>query len=120
MKQQLAKKNAKFYTIDAIKLAAQVGMGNRINTIMQAAFFKLADVISYEDADEYMKAAVKKTYGKKGDDVVKKNCDAIDIAISGLKEVACARRHGLTATTGAVAVEGSRHRVLQQASSSPS
>ena len=67
---------------------AQVGMGNRINTIMQAAFFKLANVIPYEDADKYMKAAIKKSYGKKGDDVVKKNCDAIDIAISGLKEVA--------------------------------
>ena len=64
---------------------AQVGLGNRINTIMQAAFFKLADVIPYEDADKYMKAAIKKSYGKKGDDIVKKNCDAIDIAIAGLK-----------------------------------
>ncbi|MBP3428169.1 MAG: pyruvate:ferredoxin (flavodoxin) oxidoreductase, partial [Clostridia bacterium] len=64
MKQLLAKKNIKFYCIDAIKLAAQVGMGNRINTIMQAAFFKLADVIPYEQADEYMKAYAKKTYGK--------------------------------------------------------
>ena len=61
----------------------EVGMGGRINTIMQAAFFKLANVIPYEDADEYMKAAVKKTYGKKGDEVVKKNCDAIDMPISG-------------------------------------
>ncbi len=57
---------SKLYAIDAIKLAAQVGMGNRINTIMQAAFFKLANVISYEDADKYMKAAIKKSYGKKG------------------------------------------------------
>ena len=56
MKQQLAKKHIKFYAIDAIDLAAKVGMGNRINTIMQAAFFKLADVIPYEQADEYMKA----------------------------------------------------------------
>ena len=87
MKQLLAQKKAKFYTIDAIDLAAKVGMGGRINTIMQAAFFKLANIIPYEDADQYMKAYAKKTYGKKGDAVVQKNWDAIDIAISGLKEV---------------------------------
>ena len=100
MKQLLAKKHAKFYTIDAVKLAAQVGMGNRINTIMQAAFFKLADIIPYEKADEYMKAYAKKTYGKKGDDVVKKNWDAIDIAISGLNEVKVPAEWA-DATTGA-------------------
>ena len=61
---------------------------------MQAAFFKLADVIPYEQADEYMKAYAKKTYGKKGDAVVKKNWDAIDIAISGLVEDQGARRSG--------------------------
>ena len=94
MKQQLAKKHVKFYTIDAIDLAAKVGMGNRINTIMQAAFFKLADVIPYEQADEYMKAYAKKTYGKKGDAVVQKNWDAIDIAISGLREVKVPGRVG--------------------------
>ena len=87
MKQLLAKKHAKFYTLDAIDLAAKVGMGGRINTIMQAAFFKLANIIPYADADQYMKAYAKKTYGKKGDAVVQKNWDAIDIAISGLKEV---------------------------------
>ena len=87
MKQQLAKKNARFFNVDATKLALQVGMGNRINTIMQAAFFKLADVIPYEQADEYMKAYAKKAYGKKGDAVVQKNWDAIDIAISGLVEI---------------------------------
>ena len=101
MKQLLAKKEAKLYTVDAIKLARQVGMGNRINTIMQAAFFKLADVIPYEQADEYMKAYAKKTYGKKGDEVVKKNWDAIDIAISGLVEVKVPAEWA-NATTGAV------------------
>ena len=101
MKQLLAKKKAKFYTINAIKLAAQVGMGGRINTIMQAAFFKLANIIPYEKADEYMKAYAKKTYGKKGDAVVKKNWDAIDIAISGLKEVPVPAEWA-NATTGAV------------------
>ena len=87
MKRALAKKNARLYIIDAIDLAEQVGMGNRINTIMQAAFFKLANVIPYEEADKYMKEYAKKTYGRKGDAVVKNNWDAIDIAISGLKKV---------------------------------
>ena len=104
MKQLLAKKHAKFYTIDAIDLAAKVGMGGRINTIMQAAFFKLANIIPYEDADQYMKAYAKKTYGKKGDAVVQKNWDAIDIAISGLKEVPVPAEWA-TATTGAVPVK---------------
>ena len=104
MKQLLAKKHIKFYAIDAIDLAAKVGMGNRINTIMQAAFFKLADVIPYDQADEYMKAYAKKTYGKKGDAVVKKNWDAIDIAISGLREVKVPAEWA-NATTGAVAME---------------
>ena len=104
MKQLLAKKHAKFYTINAIALAAQVGMGGRINTIMQAAFFKLANIIPYEDADKYMKAYAKKTYGKKGDAVVQKNWDAIDIAISGLKEVKVPAEWA-NATTGAVPVK---------------
>ena len=104
MKQLLAKKNAKFYIINAVKLAAEVGMGNRINTIMQAAFFKLADIIPYTEADEYMKAYAKKTYGKKGDAIVKKNWDAIDIAISGLREVKVPAAWA-TATEGAVPVK---------------
>ncbi len=103
MKRLLAKKKAKFYTLNAIKLAADVGMGNRINTIMQAAFFKLADIIPYADAEKYMKAYAKKTYGKKGDAVVQKNWDAIDIAISGLKEVKVPAEWA-NAETGAVPV----------------
>ena len=104
MKQMLAKKHAKMYIIDAVSLAKQVGMGGRINTIMQAAFFKLAEIIPYDQADEYMKAYAKKTYGKKGDEVVKKNWAAIDIAISGLKEFVVPAEWA-NATTGAVAVE---------------
>lgn len=88
MKRTLAAKKAKLYTIDAIKLAREVGMGGRINTTMQAAFFKLSGVIPYEEADRYMKEAVKKSYGKKGDKIVAMNNAAIDIAISGLNEVA--------------------------------
>ena len=104
MKQLLARKHARFYNIDAIDLALKVGMGNRINTIMQAAFFKLAEVIPYEQADEYMKAYAKKTYGKKGDAIVKKNWDAIDIAISGLVEIKVPESWA-TATTGAEPVK---------------
>ena len=104
MKQLLAKKHARFYTIDAIKLAKEVGMGGRINTIMQAAFFKLADIIPYDKADEYMKAYAKKTYGKKGDEVVKKNWDAIDIAISGLVEIPVPEAWA-NATEGATAIQ---------------
>ncbi|MBR2967358.1 MAG: pyruvate:ferredoxin (flavodoxin) oxidoreductase [Clostridia bacterium] len=87
MKNDIASKKIKFYTIDALKIANNAGMGNRINGVMQAAFFKLADIIPYADAEGYMKQAIKKTYGKKGEDVVKKNCDAIDNAIAGLKQV---------------------------------
>ena len=103
MKRALATKKAKFYNIDAIGIAAKVGMGNRTNTIMQAAFFKLAQVIPYEDADQYMKAAAKKSYAKKGDAVVKKNWDAIDAAIGGLVEIPVPAEWA-NATTGAVAV----------------
>ncbi|NMD38250.1 MAG: pyruvate:ferredoxin (flavodoxin) oxidoreductase, partial [Christensenellaceae bacterium] len=102
MKQQLAKKNIKFYISDATDLAAKVGMGNRINTIMQAAFFKLANIIPYDLAEDYMKQYAKKTYGSKGDVIVKRNYDAIDIAISGLKEVKVPAEWA-NATEGAVA-----------------
>jgi pyruvate-ferredoxin/flavodoxin oxidoreductase len=87
MKRAIASKKLNFYTIDALKIAQAAKMGNRINGVMQAAFFKLADVIPYEDAERYMKEAVKKSYGKKGDEVVKRNNDAIDNAISGLVKV---------------------------------
>ncbi len=104
MKRTLAAKKARLYTIDAVKLAASVGMGNRINTTMQAAFFKLADIIPYEEADQYMKAYAKKSYGKKGDAVVKMNWDAIDVAISGLTEVKVPAEWA-NATTGAEPVK---------------
>ena len=73
MKNAIAKNHLKFYNIDAVKLAKEVGMGNRINTIMQSAFFKLANVIPADQAIEYMKAAAKKSYAKKGEDVVARN-----------------------------------------------
>ena len=87
LKNAIAKHNIKFYNIDAIALARKVGMGGRINTIMQSAFFKLANVIPADEAIEYMKAAAKKSYAKKGDDVVKKNWDAIDVGATSFTEV---------------------------------
>ncbi len=87
MKRAIAQHNIKFYNVDAIKLARQVGMGGRINTIMQSAFFKLANVIPADQAIEYMKAYAKKSYGKKGDEVVKKNWDAIDAGANAIEEI---------------------------------
>ena len=87
MKNRLAAKHANFYIINAIDLARKVGMGGRTNTTMQAAFFKLADIIPYEDADKYMKEKVVASYGKKGEDVVKMNYAAIDAALTGLVKV---------------------------------
>lgn len=87
MKNAIAKNHVRFYNMDAIKLAQQVGMGGRINTIMQAAFFKLANVIPVDQAVEYMKAAAKKSYSKKGDAVVQKNYDAIDIGVNAVEEI---------------------------------
>ena len=87
MKNKLAAKKANFYIINAIDLARKVGMGGRTNTTMQAAFFKLADIIPYEDADKYMKEKVVASYGKKGQDVVNMNFAAIDAALTGLVKV---------------------------------
>ena len=85
VKAYIANHNIKFYTIDGVKIGIQVGMGpTRINTILQSAFFKLANIIPEEKAIELMKAAAKKTYGRKGDDVVQKNWAAID---EGAKQV---------------------------------
>ena len=67
MKQIIAKKNIKFYTINATDIAKEIGLGNRINTVLQSAFFKLANIIPIEDAVKFMKEAILKTYGKKGE-----------------------------------------------------
>jgi len=78
VKRTLAKNNIRFYTINGVKLGEETGMGTRINTILQSAFFKLADIIPFEDAVKYMKAAAEASYSKKGQDVVEKNWKAID------------------------------------------
>ena len=88
VKAYIAKHHIKFYTIDGVKLGIESGMGpTRINTILQSAFFKLTGIIPEEKAIELMKAAAKKTYGLKGDDVVQKNWKAIDLGATGVVEV---------------------------------
>ncbi len=87
MKKTIADKKLKFYTIDAIALAEKVGLGGRINMIMQTAFFKLAEVLPFEQAIELLKGAIKKAYGRKGDDIVNMNYAAVDGAIAQLHEV---------------------------------
>ena len=88
VKKFIADHNIKFYTIDGVKIGIETGMGpTRINTILQSAFFKLADIIPADKANELMKAAAQATYGRKGEDVVKKNWAAIDAGAQQVVEV---------------------------------
>lgn len=87
VKNAIADKKAKFYVLDGNKVLEKAGAKKGLNTVMQAAFFKLANVIPYEEAEKHMKQAIIKTYGKKGDAVVAMNMACIDGAISELKEV---------------------------------
>ncbi len=89
MKVQLAKKEAKFYIINATKIAQEIGMGRRTNTILQSAFFALNEqIMPYDTAVDLMKAAAKKSYSKKGDAVVQLNYKAIDAGKDGIEQVA--------------------------------
>jgi pyruvate-ferredoxin/flavodoxin oxidoreductase len=87
IKRTMAVKKINFFNIDAVKIASELGLGGRINMIMQAAFFHIANVIPPEEAFNYMKDAIKKTYGKKGDKVVKMNVEAVDKAVDALKKI---------------------------------
>ena len=87
LKRTIANKKLNFYNIDAVKIATDLGLGGRINMIMQACFFQIANVIPPEQAFNYMKDAIKKTYGKKGEKVVKMNTDAVDLAIGGMVKI---------------------------------
>jgi pyruvate-ferredoxin/flavodoxin oxidoreductase len=87
VQKQIIDKKIKFYVINAIKIAEQLGLGARINTIMQAAFFKISKVIDEKIAIDAIKDAIKKTYAKKGDEVVKMNIDAVDMALNNIQEV---------------------------------
>ena len=86
-KRYIAKNNIQLYTINAIDLAVKVGMGKRTNTILQAAFFALANVLPKDEAVKYMKDAAEHSYMKKGMDVVQKNWDAIDAGAGALVKI---------------------------------
>ena len=87
MKRYMAENNIEFYTINAVKIAQEIGLGGRINMIMQSAFFKIANIIPVDEAVKYLKDAVVKSYGKKGEKVVNMNYDAIDKALENIVKV---------------------------------
>ena len=87
VKAYLAKHNIKFYIIDGIKIGKEIGLGGRINTVLQSAFFKLSGIIPEEDAIKYMKDAATASYSKKGEAIVKMNHDAIDAGAKAIVEV---------------------------------
>lgn len=87
LKRYLAQNNINFYTIDAVDIAQKIGLGARINMIMQAVFFKLANVIPVEDAVNYLKKSIEKTYGKKGSKIVEMNKAAVEQGIAQLVKV---------------------------------
>lgn len=87
MKRYIAENNIDFYIIDATKIANEIGLGGRINMIMQAAFFKLAEVLPLDEAVQRLKDSIEKTYGRKGDEVVRMNFEAVDRGIDALVKV---------------------------------
>ena len=87
VKRFMAKHNIHFYTLDAVSIGKEIGLGNRINMIMQSAFFKLAKIIPLDDAVKYMKDAILKTYGNKGEKIVNMNYLAVDKGIEALKKI---------------------------------
>ncbi|HQV31544.1 MAG TPA: pyruvate:ferredoxin (flavodoxin) oxidoreductase, partial [Calditrichia bacterium] len=86
-RRQIVAKKLKFYLIDAYEVAKQEGMGRRINTIMQTCFFAISGILPREEAIRHIKNAIKKTYGKKGEELIKKNFAVVDATLSHLKEV---------------------------------
>ena len=92
IQQQIVGKNLKFYVIDGYSVAREAGMGNRINTIMQTCFFAISGVLPREEAIAAIKNAIQKTYGKRGEAVVRKNFAAVDASIAKLHEVAVPRQ----------------------------
>ena len=87
VQKDIIEKKLKFYVIDAYEVAAKTGMGSRVNTIMQTAFFAISGVLPRDEAIEQIKKSIKKTYGKRGDAVVQQNFEAVDHTLANLKEV---------------------------------
>lgn len=106
LKRYIAKNDIKFYIIDAVKIAQEIGLGGRINMIMQSAFFKLADIIPLADAVKYLKDAVEHSYGKKGQNIVDMNNAAIDKGIDAIVAVEVPAGWAEAGDTAAEAVTG--------------
>jgi pyruvate-ferredoxin/flavodoxin oxidoreductase len=87
LKRTIAQNKLNFYNMDAVKIAEDVGLGGRINMIMQTAFFKLSEVLPVDQAVGYLKDAIEKTYGKKGKEVVEKNWQAVDAALNNIQKI---------------------------------
>lgn len=87
MKRYIARNKINFYTIDAISIAREVGLGGRINMIMQTVFFRLINIIPFEDAIRYLKESIQKTYGSKGQNIVDMNIKAVDRTLESLRKV---------------------------------
>ncbi len=87
MKKYMAENDINFYIINATDIAQEIGLGNRINMIMQSAFFKLANVIPLDDATKYLKESIVKAYGKKGENIVKMNQDAVEKGITNVRKI---------------------------------
>ncbi|HRD17569.1 MAG TPA: pyruvate:ferredoxin (flavodoxin) oxidoreductase [Candidatus Marinimicrobia bacterium] len=87
MKRAIATKKVRFYAVDANRIAGEVGLGGRINMVMQTAFFALSKVLPFEEAIKHLKNAIQKTYGAKGEKIVKMNWQAVDSAINAIREV---------------------------------
>ncbi len=87
LKKIIAQRHLKFYTIDAVKIAEEIGLGGRINMIMQTVFFKLSNVLPIDEAIQYLKDAIEKTYGKKGQSIIEMNWKAVDASLQELHEI---------------------------------
>lgn len=86
-KRYLARENIHFYTLNAVDIARELGLGGRFNMLMQAAFFKLAAIIDPQTAADYLKQAVEKSYGSKGAAVIEMNQRAIELGMASLHQV---------------------------------
>ena len=103
VRERIVEKKLKFFCIDAYRIARKHNLGVRINTIMQTAFFALVDLMSTEEAVKTIKNAIQKTYGKRGEVVVRMNCAAVDDAVAALEEVKVPATAGAGAATGIAA-----------------
>jgi pyruvate-ferredoxin/flavodoxin oxidoreductase len=108
MKKYIATNDIKFYTIDATKIANELGLGNRTNMIMQSAFFKLADVIPVDEAVGYLNDSIVKSYGKKGDAIVNMNKSAVEKGITELVKVEVPESWKTASETASEVIEENR------------